>query len=664
MSNDQLIDSIERSELGPNLTKVLSALHCALADNKSYPSDVSHDLDLYLTVARSLIEDHPVKSVFGVDAEAAKLVADARAASGMGNLSLFGRPRLVDWSQFQPRGHYIDDRAPFFRAVMWLGRLEFNLVSRSSRSSIMGKLDPSETPREALDAVALADLAQRAGMLDEVGKIDRTWTLLAGKREDVSLSSLAEIKAKAGIDLADPNAFSKLKTAIGSGYQRTARFHPMAEGATDLPVIATFLGPRITPETAAFRLLTHTETPERHMLTPEDIAYVLGVDRAKQWIPDLAKYPSLGANLDRARDVYAHQADAGDLYTAWLGALSHGAKRPEGQLPSFMKTDAYDDLRVDSVIAGYGQIRHNYVAIAAQGYDEGGCEIPNGYVEPRVGVYDQIAEYAKRGAAMMREVDPTDKAKTRDYFATLETIAKVLGTISRHELEGRELTDSELHFLGMVVEMLPGSTGGIPTYTGWYFDLFRGRWAEALGDASYIADYYTSGWEQKVGYAGATHPALGIFVIDTGGVPRLAVGPVARAFGTTGDLSKRYASLDEVTTFDEPWAASYSVSKPAAVPFALTAQFNDEAHNIQFAINSPKAMPAYTVEVLDHHGKIMQGIDEPASSGKKRTFMAYFARNQTPEGVRVRIGEYYVEGWSRDIGRSVWIKSGGVEPEL
>lgn len=519
----------------------------------------------------------------------------------------------------------------------------------------MGQPDPSETPREATDALALADLASRAGMLNDIAKLDRTWTLLAGKREDVALGNLAALK----IAVDDPHAFEKLKTAIGNGYPRTARFHPMPEGATDLPVIATFLGPRITPEAAPLRMLTNSEVPDRHMLVAADVAYVLGVDRAKQYT-DTAKFPTLGAQLDRAREALNHQADSGDLYGAWLHAL--GAKQPDGVLPTFMRSDAYQDLRVDSAVAGYGQIRHNYVALAAQGYDEGGCDIPDGYVEPRVGTYEAIADYARRGAAMMAEVDPSDKTMTKSYFSNLETIAKVLATISRHELEGRDLTGDEQNFLGMVVEMVPGSTGSLPTYTGWYFDLFRNRWIEALSDSAFIADYYTSGSEQKVAYAGGTFPQMGIFVIDTGGQPRLAVGPVARGFSTTGPLDKRYTSLDDVTKFDDPWAKSYSAPTVPAVPFGLRAELKDD-NTIAVVMTAPKAIPDFTIHVLNHHGEIINTLTSNSAAAKKTTRIKVWQPKQTtPEGLRIVIGDYHVESFVGDIGRTIWMKSGGVDP--
>ena len=97
-------------------------------------------MDLYLTVARSLLADTVVPSRLGTDTEAATLVQRAKNANEMATITLFGRARVVDFSQYEPRGHYKsrEGMAPYFRASMWLSRLELNLVSRSSRSSAPG----------------------------------------------------------------------------------------------------------------------------------------------------------------------------------------------------------------------------------------------------------------------------------------------------------------------------------------------------------------------------------------------------------------------------------------------------------------------------------------------------------------------------------------------
>jgi len=209
-------------------------------------------------------------------------------------------------------------------------------------------------------------------------------------------------------------------------------------------------------------------------------------------------------HLDRARQRLAEAPRTDDLFTAWLDAIRALARPVEGATPSFMRTEAYADLRLNTTIAAYAQLRHNHVLIAGQPYGEGGCEIPDGYVEPAPEVYDALARYADLGARQIGQLSPT--AAARDYFARLGTIARVLAAISRIELAGQPLPVEAQRFLGMVSEIGPYGSDGRPTYTGWYFDLFIDR-EDAISHADFIADYATS--PSGVGYVGAQPPVLG-----------------------------------------------------------------------------------------------------------------------------------------------------------
>jgi hypothetical protein len=433
----------------------------------------------------------------------------------------------------------------------------------------------------------------------------------------------------------------------------------MAEGATDLPAIATLLGPRVTADAAAFRPLVHTEVNGRHLPAAGDVAYVLGLDRGKAYVADdLAKHPGLGAQLDVARGVLGGAQDAGDLYGAWLGALRGVAATPRGVVPSFMKTAAYDDLRMNTLVTGYGQLRHNYALMAAQAYDEGGCEIPDGWVEPLPALYDGLTAYAERGGATLAALDPTDKLGARAYFARLAKLTRVLATIARHELAGRPLSADEKRFLSMVVEMTPGGTGGPPTFTGWYFDLFRGRADEALTSAAFVADLATSAYTQRVLYAGATAPRMGAFVVDTGGRPRVMVGPVASGYELVGPLATRYtdASVADVIDKRAPWAASYTAPSPPEPALAFAAAIEGGARDVPVVLRAKGSLGQVTIETLSHHRVPLARAVRLVTGGD-------LVRVKLPargvEGVRVRVGEYSVEAFVSGPNTEVLVERGG-----
>lgn len=664
VSNDHALATLERADLVARLDRALAAMHCALpAMVAELPRDTALDVDVYLTVGRSLLAGAPVASVLGVDAEVGDLTRDVGLAREMKPIALFGRDRMVDFTQYRPRGRYAGDEAlaRYFRAAMWLSRLELNLVSRSSRSSQPGVVpNPEETPREANDALALAFLAERAGVAGDVDRLDRAWELLAGRREDVSVRALLGLAKSAGITAVDASSPGKLKAAIGGSFARTARLHYMPQGSRDLPVIATMLGPRVTPDTAALRPLAHSEVPGRHMVTASDVAYVLGHDRAKVHLADdLAAHPELAAGLAAAREALASRPRSSSLYDAWLDAVIGLAKRPSGDLPSFMATPAFADLRVSSAVAGYGQLRHNYVLMAGQEYSEGGCEIPDGWVEPVPAVYRAIVAYAERGAAVVRELDPKDTHGLAAYFGELGKNALVLATIADDELAGRPISEAERQFLSMIVEMSPATTGGPPTYTGWYFDMFRTR-EEGLADAAFVSDYFTSGELSRAAYVGASSPRMGVFVVDTAGPPRVVVGPVARAWELDGPIAER---LTDETAKEAPgkrsrWEPSYTAPAPAAVPIGMSGDLGASQASFSLRVSSPRTLPRVTLELLDHHRRGL-GARTVALSAGKTARVDFAIPPRRVEAVRVKVGEWSTVTFKGYVGEGVWLEVGG-----
>jgi hypothetical protein len=666
-TNDSLIASLEEQQLRPALNATLTALHGALPGRaKSYPPDVARDLDVYLTVARSLLAGQPVPSALGTDDEAAALIALAHKADGMVPVTLFGRERMVDFSTYKPRGHYaapgVDapagtrDLSAFFLAATWLSRLELNLVSRSCRSS-NSILDARETPREATLALALADLSEVARVMDRLRALDRAWALLAGKREDISVPQLAALRQKAKIgSIVDPSAPERLREAIGNDFQRTARLHYMPEGSTVLPAIATLLGPRVVADAAMLRPLAHGETPQRYRLHAADVAYVLGHDRAKAYLAeDLHHYGPLDGQLEKARALFRQPWDGTDLYSAWLDGIGSLSATPIGALPSFMRSTAFADSRLNSTTAAFAQLRHNFVLIAGEENFEGGCQIPDGYVEPAIGAYDALIAYATRGETAFREMDLTGATGGATYFAQLGKLLRVLREIAAGELSGRALSEPERRFLSMVIELNAGTTGNEATYTGWYFDLFRDRVAEGMAHADLIASYWTSGYTDEVGYVGTRGPRLGIFVVDTGGPPRAMVGPLARAYEAVGTMENRLTDADgaKLSKISEPWAASYTVVAPR-VPDIRVKQDGETGvdelweHDLGVVlhVSADRDVGSVTIELLDHNYGPLARVTRRVG---KRAVRFEFKRcgPSAVSGLGIQVGEYS-RAWQRE----------------
>lgn len=630
-SHAGVVGDVEQKLLLPKLRALVSAMHCEMATvAASWPRDVAHDVDLYLTVARMLLsrssfpvlprDEKPAAiSLLGSDAEATAIVDKIVAAKGLDELELFGRKRMVDFGAFAPRGKYRNSE-PYFRTMSWLSRIELNLVSRSSRSSTI-RVDPSETPREAAVALALVDLATATKQLEVITEIDTVWAELAGTREDVSFAELAALRDKAGVK-PTLTAQPELARVIGQGYRRSIPTQPHPDGLTDLPVITAMFGARLTPDTAAFAPIIQPAVTGRISLGAADVGFILGHDRAKHHLAkDLAEFPQLDKQLGVARSSLDARLTGNDMYSMWLKAIRALAKPATGTVPGFMKSDGFGDLRMSSAIAAYGQLRTNYELMTGMAYLGSGCEIPDGYVEPAIETYDALIAYAERGKAVLAKVDPKDVSEAQAYYARLATTLRVLRSIAATELAGQPLTTAQKEWLSMVVEIVKrDASGAPPTYAGWYFDLFR-NFNDATGEPDFL-----TGYAQNVGetmYLGASDPRIGVFVVDTGGPPRVVVGPIAHAWETTGATSEGRLSIDESDdtkprpTMHEPWSAGYAIDA-AKPPKIVVQETYVDSRRRGFEIISATTVGPVTFKLLDHHRVPFASVTRSIGPGRTR----------------------------------------------
>jgi hypothetical protein len=106
------IGDVEEKILAPKVDELLAAMHCGMpVYAKAWPHEVARDVDLYLTIARSLITGEPrngkrIPSVLGNDARVEEVLKQIGEAKGLQEIELFGRKRFVDFGAFQPRGRY------------------------------------------------------------------------------------------------------------------------------------------------------------------------------------------------------------------------------------------------------------------------------------------------------------------------------------------------------------------------------------------------------------------------------------------------------------------------------------------------------------------------------------------------------------------------------
>lgn len=603
------VEHVEEHTLAPMLAQVLRRMHEALPSaSRAMPDDAATDVDLLLTVARSLLEidEGTVPSAFGAQPAATELVNAARAGARRGERYLFGRPRVIDFSEFAPSGRRARSRplTRYARATAWLSRIELNLVSRGCRSSHPGPLpDARETPREALDALAFADLIERAGVASDVARLERAWSLLNGRRGDVSLAQVNVMRENVHIvDLRAADTFERFRL-VARNVAGGAR--PPLPGVAAGPVVASMFGAR---SAAGDSLAADRSRPTN----AAEVAYALGVDRARAFL-DEARGEASGRpeSLARARAEAASAMRENDLPSHWLQALRGLAHTPAGRAPSFTTTEAFADLRMNAVLAGFGRYldREEHVATGPSGSPAGAP--PTAWVDAAPETYQALSTYADRSLAVARamfEWGDARSAETRQRdqgflraFDGLSRVTRALRSIADDELAGRVVTGSQTAFLASVVD--DGDATGDPATAGWYATL------GVPGEGAHVRAEFAAAWSGAAGsrdrtWIGATGPRLGVFVVDNGGFPFAAVGPVARAWEVVAPTGTTPARVSARAPATSPWSLSWMSSQDPAPPLAL-AVVDDDARRRAVMIRARRDLGRVTIELLDAHGAIL-----------------------------------------------------------
>lgn len=556
-SFDSMLLDFERQVLIPEVERMLAAMHKQLGSElAALPAGLApsgRDLDLYLTVARSLLTDTPVASVSGdagLDAEVGR-VLDAVAALQPMDLELFGAPVMYDFSQMEPRGHY-EDEPPlqrYFRTMIWLGRTDMAMV-------LFDEQQQPKFNRRALDAAFLTNhLLAASGARANWDRVDKVLVRLIGERDSMNPQDMSKFMAETGVDsLAEFAAASdeQLYKALIDGPYGLQRIMSqiMYTDPTDpqlvLPRVYLLLGQRFTLDSYVFNNVTYDRVQdlrtglkvERMLPSELDVQFVLGNDAAAHNLkPELDKYGYQGILHELRFLTDAHPQDFWDatFYSGWLAAIRalNDTTDFESQ-PEAMRTAAWADKNLNTQTASWAELRHDTLLYVKQSYSGGeGCEYPDAYVEPVPAFYARLAHLGQLGGEMVGELanDGFEVTRAQTFFADLSASSATLETIAHKELEGQALTQAEFDFLrGTIEEEMVGC--GQTQYDGWYAKLFYD--AEKIGEYKpTIADVHTAptdaqgnerGW---VLHAATGRPMLMVFTVPECGGVKSYIGPIS-----------------------------------------------------------------------------------------------------------------------------------------
>ena len=580
-SYDNILQAIEEIALSKEVASLLDGMRGKLAGRTD---GAAKDADFFLAVAASLLkEGPPVAPVAGASkADIAAFVKGATSANGMLNTEIFGVARDIDFSQFEPRGHYRDteELKRYFRAMMWLGRIDFRLLEAQPDHTM-------KFHRRQFDAmVALWDLMDEANRKKHED-IDTVIAAFVGKSDNLVIGEVSKLMADLGASTpADTAALGDEKIAqaiIDGGYgtqliaSQLMINDPGVPGP--LPLSRSFLlfGQRYVIDSHVFSNVTYSRTTEWRMLPdPLDVAFAVARnDGAAQLLESGLNAYSYAPNLESMRVLVDAHDDAfwsQSLYNIWLSSLrtlSPGAATKDpasGGMPLVTGTEAWNRRVLNTQLASWAQLRHDTILYAKQSYTDGvACEFPDAYVEPYPEFFASIAKLAERGRAIVAiagsRLGPNYVYSMQEYFTFLGEVATKLQGMAQNQRDGTPFTAEQMAFINEAVTVQPGC--GSPFADGWYPRLVFG---DSLEFDPTIADVHTQFTDEggtivgKVLHVGTGNARLMVMTADTCQGPRAYAGLVSTYYEKVTDDFKRMTDQEwkpEVETNPKtvPWIA-------------------------------------------------------------------------------------------------------------
>lgn len=603
ISYDRILKDAELGFLIKKVKSLLQTLHSQQSYlNTKYGNNpemltMLKDVDVYLTVPLKLFELN-VNPYYSDNTGKVDTILQLINDEQMCSYNLFADVcRVIDWSQFKPRGHYYEEpgimnptQLPnYFRVMMWLGRTELYLTKPIALDSTICPL-PSfdDVKRQIIDSYLIKELIDASNSYDDYTEIENAIKIFAGEQDNVTLDNLGYLKNAVSLTDAD-ELLDSMKVVEFQDTLKNQSF------AYQLILSQILFGDPMSPDSivpaSAFMLFGQRFVIDSYItasvvydriaggycrLFPSllDVLFSIGNSASAQLLVDELNQYHYATNLAALRyliDSYDDEFWEANFYSNWLSIIRKlNPPQDRNYLPQFMKTAAFWQKKMNTQLASWAELRHDNLLYAKQSYTGGTiCSYPYSYVEPFPEFYQTLKEFSASAANKVQSInfsDPGYQIEITAYFTLLGNVMDTLRMISEKELNQELLTAQEIHFLqSMIYEDYNGGSGETP-YKGWYPKLFY-KDEYLAGNESYsnpgllesdhlVADMHTTptdcggtimGWVKHVG----TGPInLGVFVAPwNDGVETAFIGPVMSYY--------EYTTTNFLRLTDQEWNNEY-----------------------------------------------------------------------------------------------------------
>jgi len=418
-----------------------------------------------------------------------------------------------DYSQYVPRGHYTRSEAlkRYFKAMMWYGRMAF-LLKGGDDALVSEKDARIATIQASLISAELPEVkVNNSTCWDTWNRIYSVTSFFVGTADDLTpyeyLGAMGKVLGTEfnSTQLADDETLLNLKAELAQ------MRNPQIYGGSGVCVIyppvtkeklyeclsntkgMRFMGQRFVPDSYMFQNLVFPAAgmyigdgepftmgmtaigPSRCFPRGLDVMAVLGSERAYEILDAEGDTEYQGENtsydkqLNELKEKFAAFSEEDwnrNLYWSWLYSLKPLLEDFGQGYPAFMQTEAWQDKELQTGLASWTELRHDTILYAKQSYTPAATAMPPqpkpvvGYVEPVPEFYNRmlsLTTMTREGLSQLGALSHEEKSR----LESLENILDRLITISRDELEGKELSEDDYEFIRNFGQQLDSIVTGV-----------------------------------------------------------------------------------------------------------------------------------------------------------------------------------------------------------
>lgn len=397
---------------------------------------------------------------FKCDKETEKLIDEETArvekAEGLLKPQWLGKPdpgfMALDYSRYKPRGFYTRSESlkRYFRAVSWLQSIPFRMNNDAEFLSIL------------MLGNTLSENRMDSGEKTMVKKFFNCYRQFVGQKDDLDVYTISENATD--ITDANPdagylkNARKALVVKLGikgseSEINDTFRFTP---DNPDSPAEISFriISAYRLPDAVMFFRTTDQKVFRRDFPTGMEVCAVLGSNFAAGLISPEDKEKLL-KKIDECKPLFKGES----LYLDYLNCLKALLEPPPADSPGFMKGEAWKIKSLQTVLAGWAQMRHTWALQAKQtAMYAGGAELPPGFVEPVPVFYAKMRGLTGKTGKLLKEAGAFSSREdiyAADIRETLELLRR-LNLAKSAEVNEEDLSEADrnLYFFAQELGML------------------------------------------------------------------------------------------------------------------------------------------------------------------------------------------------------------------